>query len=210
MKTNIQKKAVLIALSVLTILAFALTSCKKEQVTNSTKGSQLHNNLSLADVQNVISSQKVSQVDYVYLLGEEPLEGPDKTVAPNGDTIIIAGSGTLSIHAKSATGNGWFQHVTSTGTLLASGTWEALELISFKSFGTPGAPFPPEFEGGLALIRIHLSPDAGGAGFDAILKVYCVIAGVAPPGFDEGIRLVIQDVINFNKQAGGQTLFIRQ
>ena len=147
----------------------------------------------------------------MYLLGEEPIEGPDKSVASNGDTIIIAGSGTLSIHSKSVTGGGEFQHKNAAGTVLASGTWNALQLNSFKSFGTPGAPFPSNFEAGLAVMQIHLSPDGGGAGVDAILQVYCVLPSPkVPSGFEEGIRLVIQDVINFNDPVHGQTLFIRQ
>jgi len=215
MKTIIHKNSSILVLTSFIILAFTLASCQKERVAsttvaNTTSDLRLHSNLSLADVQNEINNQKVSETDYVYLVGVEPIEGPCKTVAPNGDTIIIEGSGTLSIHAKSVTGNGEFQHKNAAGTVLASGTWEALELISFKSFGTPGAPFPPEFEGGKAVIRIHLSPAAGGAGIEAILQVYCVIAGVAPPGFEEGIRLVVPDVINFNDQVHGQTLFIRQ
>ncbi len=204
MKTINPKKAIVIAISFLTILAFTLTSCQKEQ--QLTQPAQTDQALQ----SNSVISEAVAETNYVYLLGVEPIEGPDKTVAPNGDTIIIEGSGTFSIHTKSVTGSGEFQHKNAAGTVLASGTWDALELNSFKSFGTPGAPFPPEFEGGLAVIRIHLSPDGGGAGFDAILQVYCVIAGVAPPGFEEGVRVVIQDVINFNKQVHGQTLFIRQ
>jgi|SRR5439155_5705519 len=203
MKTNIQKNALVIALSLLTILAFTFTSCQKEQVAQPAQTDQ-------AVQSNSAASQAVAEVNYVYLLGEEPIEGPDKSVASNGDTIIIAGSGTLSIHSKSVTGGGEFQHKNAAGTVLARGTWNALQLNSFKSFGTPGPPFPPEFEGGLAVILIHLSPDGGGIGLDAVLKVYCVIAGVAPPGFDEGVKVVIQDVINFNDPVHGQTLFIRQ
>src|SRR6266487_4842233 len=159
MKTNIQKKSVVIVLSFLTILAFTLTSCHKEQqLTQPAKTDlALHSNLLSGDLSSVIAqSGKNAQTDYVYLLGVEPIEGPDKAVAPNGDTITIAGSGTFSIHAKSVTGNGWFQHTNDAGTLLASGTWNALQLMGFKSSGAPGSPFPAGFEAGLATIRIHL------------------------------------------------------
>jgi len=198
MKTILQKNASVFALSLLIMCVFTLVSCQKELTKSKAAQSSAQQNAS-------------AHVDYVYLVGEEPtIEGPDKTVAPNGDTIIIEGSGTLSIHSKSVTGSGEFEHKNAAGTVLVSGTWEAQELISFKSFGTPGDPFPPEFEGGKAVIRIHLSPSAGGDGFDALLQIYCVIAGVAPPGFGEGIRLVVPDVINFNTPVFGQTLFIRQ
>ncbi len=206
MKTNIQKNAFAVVLSFLTILAFTLTSCQKEQLTQRGQPGQ-------ALQSNPAISQAAAHVDYVYWVGLEPfIEGPDKIVAPNGDTMIIEGSGTLSIHAKSVTGEGSFEHVTSSGALLASGTWKALELLGFKSWGSSADPaFPTNFEAGKALIRIHLSPDAGGSGIDAILQIYCVLPGTKhPPAFEEGVRVVIQDVINFNDPVHGQTLFIRQ
>jgi hypothetical protein len=204
MKTNIQKNALAIALSLLPILAFTLTSCQKERVAQPAQTDQ-------AVQRSSATSQAVAETNYAYLVGEEPIEGPDKTVASNGDTITIHGEGTLSIHSKSVTGHGEFKHTNAAGTLLASGTWSALELNSFKSFGNSADPtLPPNFEAGLAVIRIHLSPDGGGAGVDALLQITCVLPGAkAPLGFEEGVKVVIQDVINFNKQVFGQTLFIR-
>ncbi len=207
MKTNIQKNAIVSAISFLTILA--LVSCQKEQqLTQPAKNDQA-SNLSAS----IAEAGKIAQTDYVYWVGLEPfIEGPDKTVAPNGDTIIIEGSGTFTIHTKSVTGNGEFQHKNAAGTLLASGTWNALELLSFVSWGSSIDPtLPPSFEAGKAHIRIHLSPDGGGNGFDAILQISCVLPGAKyPAGFEEGVRVVVSDVINFNDQVHGQTLFIRQ
>jgi len=132
---------------------------------------------------------------------------PDVASAPNGDTITIAGQGTLSIHPKSGTGGGSFIHKNASGTVLAQGTWTAQQLLSFVSYGTmPGVP--PNFEGGKALVRIHLSPSTGGAGFDGVLRITCLI-GSPPAGANEGIRLNVQGVINFNKEVSGNTLFIR-
>lgn len=202
MKTNIQKKTVVIVLSILTILVFTFTSCQKEQLAPSGK----------RDLSEISPSEKIAQTNYAYLLGEEPIEGPDKTVAPNGDTIIIEGSGTLSIHPKSVTGGGQFEHVNAAGTVLGSGTWQALELLSFVSWGSSTDPTLPEsFEAGKALVRIHLSPDAGGDGHDGILQISCVLPGANfPAGFEEGIRLVVPQVANFNDPVHGQTLFIHQ
>ena len=217
MQTNTLKKMVVILFLAITVIAF--TSCQKEKQVQPPKTDQaLPSNLLSADFSSAIAqarkstlTAKIAQTDYVYLLGVEPLEGPDKSVASNGDTISIAGSGTLSIHEKSVSGSGWFQHTNAAGTLLASGTWNALELISFKSFGTPGPPFPPSFEAGKAEISIHLTPEGGGEGFDAILQVYCVLPGSkVPPAFDEGIRLFVPGVANFNVQVHGQTIFILQ
>ena len=215
MKRIIQKTSIITVLSCLTIFVFIITSCQKghQSAQPAQTNSSLHSNLSPGDLASAVAQTgAVAQTDYVYLLGEEPIiEGPDKTVAPNGDTLTFEGSGTLSIHPKSVTGTGRFEHTDAAGNLLARGTWDALELLSFKSFGTPGPPFDPSLEAGLALIRIHLSPDAGGAGFDAILQIYCVLPSPkVPPGFEEGINLVVQGVINFNKQVSGQTVFIRQ
>lgn len=137
---------------------------------------------------------------YTYLV---PATTPaDVAMATNGDTITIVGSGTFTIHPNSVTGSGTFVHRNSAGDVLASGTWTATQLVSFVSFGT-SAPFPPSFEGGKAVIRVHAS-----VGVDALLTVYCLI-GSPPSGFEEGIRLNVQNIINFNMQDGGNTLFIR-
>jgi hypothetical protein len=156
------------------------------------------------------ASAQSATVTYNYLTGSGllcPGGCPDVASAPNGDTITITGSGTLSIHPESVTGNGTFTHKDASGTVLAEGTWTAQQLLSFVSYGTsPGSP--PTFEGGKALVRIHLTPNAGGAGFDAVLRITCLV-GSPPPSAHEGIRLNVQDVINFNKEVSGATLFIR-
>jgi hypothetical protein len=133
---------------------------------------------------------------------------PDVASAPNGDTISISGSGTLSIHPNSVTGGGTFTHKDASGNVLSTGTWTAQQLLSFVSYGTSQG-VPPTFEGGKALMLIHLSPNTGGSGFDGVLRITCVI-GSPPAGAHEGIRLNVQDVINFNKEVSGETLFIRQ
>jgi hypothetical protein len=202
MKTNIQKKTVVIVLSILTILVFTFTSCQKEQLTSPVKKNSSS---------EISPSGKIAQTNYLYLVGVEGIiEGPDKIVAPNGDTMIIEGEGTLSTHPKSVTGGGEFEHVNVAGTVLGSGTWQALELLAFVSWGTSPI-LPANFEAGKALIRIHLSPGSGGNGYDAILQIYCVLPGANfPPGFEEGVRLVVPHVANFNDPVHGQTLFIRQ
>ena len=157
------------------------------------------------------ASAHSATVTYNYFAGSgvpcSVSECPDVASAPNGDTITIAGSGTLSIHPHSVTGGGTFTHKDASGNVLSTGTWTAQELLSFVSYGT-SPPFPPTFEGGKALMRIHLSPNSGGSGFDGVLRITCLI-GSPPAGAHEGIRLDIQDVINFNKEVSGDTLFIR-
>jgi len=150
-------------------------------------------------------SSASGSVTFRYLVGTDFLcelaltACPDITMADNGDTIEIAGSGTLSTQPKSVGGGGTFTHKDSSGNVLESGTWTAQELISF----VPYAVLSNNIAGGFAVIRVHLS-----TGFDAILRIDCAIG--APPGHTEGVTLNIQDVINFNTKVSGITLYIKQ
>jgi len=97
--------------------------------------------------------------------------------------------------------------------MVGSGTWTAIELLSFKEYGPSTATdFLPEWRAGYANIRVHLA--GGGAEFHGILRVYCILPGVkVPASTPEGILLNIPGVANFNKVAGeegfgGPTLFI--
>ena len=162
-------------------------------------------------VRGATASAKSATVTYDYDAGAgvvcSVMVCPDVASAPNGDTITIAGQGTLSIDPKSVTGGGTYIHKNASGTVLDQGTWTAQQLLSFVSYGTmPGVP--PTFEGGKALVRIHLAPSTGGAGFDGVLRITCLI-GSPPAGAHEGIRLDVQGGSNFNKEVSGNTLFIR-
>ena len=156
-------------------------------------------------------------INYKYLIGTVPLCGfdptacPDISVSSNDDTIEITGEGTFSIHPKSVTGGGAFVHKNSDGDVLGSGTWEAVRLLTFRSYGSGAAQgLPSEFEGGKALMRVHLTPDSDGPGFDAILWVDCTLGDKIPTSAKEGIRLAVRGAPNFNKEVSGFTLFIRE
>jgi hypothetical protein len=160
---------------------------------------------------------KKQSTSYQYLAGSGPLCGlpipkpcPAIAKAPRGDTIEVAGQGTLSVHPKSVTGGGTFIHKGATGNVIAAGTWTATKLLSFKSYGTSGlATLPAGASAGKALIRVRLS--AGPMTFKGTLWVFCELPDVPiPAGFHEGIRLSIAGTVNFNKQVSGNTLFIRQ
>src|SRR6266852_1847127 len=131
---------------------------------------------------------------------------PDVSMASKGDTVTVAGQGTLSISAKSVTGSGTFVHKAPDGAVRAMGTWTAIQLMSFKSFGnSPG--LPSNFDGGKALMLIQLTVD-GHPLHTAVLTVICEV-GNPPDGLHEGFRLAVQDTpFNFNKQVSGITLFI--
>jgi hypothetical protein len=153
---------------------------------------------------------------YQYLLGSGvvcvivgPTGCPDVSSAADGDTLVISGQGMLSIHPKTVTGMGTFVRKDPTGAIVASGIWTAEQLLSFRSYGNE-PDLPSNFEGGLALILVHLSPDKGGPDSDAVLEVNCAI-GKPPAGLSvEFVRLAVRGGPNFNKPVSGNTLYIRQ
>ena len=156
------------------------------------------------------------QRDYQVLLGAGALCGldptfcPTRALAPNGDVVEFTGTGTFNLRSKAVSAAGNFTHRNAAGTVLASGTWVGVELLSFHSFGSAAVQgLPANFEGGKALLRVRLSP-AGGGALDAILRVTCDLGGQIPAGSEEGIRLNVPGIINFIEEAGGNTLFIRQ
>jgi hypothetical protein len=126
---------------------------------------------------------------------------PDIARAANGDTVTITAAGTLSVHPKSVTGTGTYS---STNTKVGSGTWTAVKLLSFKAVATNDA-VTPGATSGKALIRVQLSNGKRG-----VLRITCHLPGTTvPPSFHEGVRLAVTGGPNFNKEAGGITIFIR-
>ena len=143
-----------------------------------------------------------------FLASLNPAFSPDVAMASNGDRIVLTGTGTLSVFPKSVTGGGTFTHKNVAGTVLATGTWTAIELLTFQSYGASAA-LPPTFRAGLAMIRVHLSPSAGGAGLDATLRISCRLPATdVPGGFEEGIRLAVDNAVNFNREVSGNTVFV--
>jgi len=92
------------------------------------------------------------------------------------------------------------------GATLGTGTWAATQLIAFVSYGTLPPP-NDNLEGGKANVRVTLLPSSGGS-LKAVLQIHCLL-GSFPAGVDEGIRLNVPGVNNFNKEIHGQTLFIK-
>jgi len=138
-----------------------------------------------------------------------PLIPPDVAEAANGDRVTLTGTGTLTLHPQSATGGGTFTHTTAGGTVLATGTFTATELLSFESYGS--SPLLPAFlNAGQALIRVALVPDGSTTSIDGILRVECVLPGsIFPSGKEEGINLLLPGIANFNHQVSGATVFVR-
>ena len=168
-----------------------------------------------------VAGAKSETLDYRWLAGEGDtalgalcaLGGPpcpNLATASNGDTIEIAGEGTLSVHPKSVTGSGSFKHIFAAGGFV-SGTWEATQLLSFKSYGpNVNAGLPPEFEAGRATISVQLFVGGNQVG-SGILQVGCLLGGPKEPGgLFEGVKLSLQGGPNFNKVDPTSTLFILQ
>ncbi len=144
--------------------------------------------------------------------GVEETACPDIARASNGDTIAVRAQGDLNTTTGAASGGGTFEHRNSTGTLLASGTLTANRLLAFSFYGCGEVGLPSNFCGGRAALAVHLVAHLAGSTAtveaDGILQVDCLI-GHPPGGANEGIRLNVKDLINFNKSFGGDTLFIK-
>jgi len=138
---------------------------------------------------------------------------PDVAMASNGDTVSVRAQGDLDTSNRAASGGGTFEHRNSAGTLLASGTLAAKRLLAFSFYGCGGDGLPSNFCGGRAALLVHLvghpaSNPSATVEADGILEVDCLI-GSPPGGANEGIRLNVKDLINFNKSVSGDTLFIQ-
>lgn len=170
--------------------------------------------LSISGYPSLVHASHNEGTSYEYLIATgalcslpEPNPCPVVMRGENGETIEITGQGTLTVNPDSVTGGGNFVHKDNAGNVLGIGTWTATELVSFRSWGTQG-DLPPNFEGGRAKIRVHLTPDGGGAGFDGSLRIICTI-GDFPSSSHEGVELTLWRAPNFTEKVSGLTLFIR-
>lgn len=153
------------------------------------------------------------------------MESPNVSQAPNGDRVAVTGEGEFSVHPKSVEAEGEFTHTNSQGTVIASGDWEAIQLLAYQSYGcgilvnVPGGPIdiPDNLCGGMLKLRVHLTVTAPReiAGFqtEGILTVFCIIGPNPPNSHDdpseEGITLVVPGVLNFNKIVSGENVYIQ-
>ncbi|HEX7173543.1 MAG TPA: hypothetical protein VF365_13165, partial [Candidatus Limnocylindria bacterium] len=147
-------------------------------------------------------------------------EAPNIGVAANGETIAItceAGEhvcGTFSVRPKSVEASGEFAHYLADGSLFASGTWTATELISFAFYGCGevlGDPIPPEFCGGA--VKFAATFDTPIGALDGIITVFCIVGPKAPSSHNEppgeGVTVVVPGIINFNHTGGGENVYIQ-
>ncbi|TDO30418.1 hypothetical protein EV643_13832 [Kribbella sp. VKM Ac-2527] len=105
-------------------------------------------------------------------------------------------------------------HKRADASVFAQGTFTARSLTSFQFYGcsdqiVPGATLC----GGLAKLEVTLTPAGTSLQLPATLWIDCLIGDKIPSGGDparhEGIRLNVNDLINFNKTVpSGFTVFI--
>jgi hypothetical protein len=150
---------------------------------------------------------------HTYLL---VMDVPNIGVAANGDQIAITGEGEFSVHPDAVEAEGEFTHTDSAGNVIASGTWEATELIEYQSYGCGelfGDPFPPNFCGGALKMRVMLMPAGTSLHLAGILTVICVIGPNPPNSINgprtEGVTLDVPGIVNFNHSAGGENIYIQ-
>ncbi len=132
-------------------------------------------------------------------------------VAENGDTVNVRGNGTFDVVNKTVSGGGTFTHKRADGTTVATGTWTATGLLAFQSYG-PGTPqgTPPSFFGGRAALTIVGKPAGTNLMLPGILEIECAL-GTPPGGAEEGVRLLVQGIIHFNKSVheSGENVFVK-
>jgi hypothetical protein len=120
----------------------------------------------------------------------------DTAIAPDGSTITMKGTGTLTAGPGNTASGGGTYSLSSGG----SGTWTVTGVQGFVSYG-PGTALPGAF-GGLAKLDVTLSNGASG-----VLTIVC-LQGSPPAGKGEGITVVLGKDGQFTKEDGGNTVFI--
>ncbi len=146
------------------------------------------------------------------------IEVPNVSEAPNGDQVAVTGSGEFSVHPKSVTASGRFTHSDSDGNVLATGTWSATALRSFEFYGCgvltftdPDTVLPPNFCGGALKLAVILTRDGTTLALPGTLTIFCIIGPQTPATHEdpsgEGITLVVDGVINFNKIVSGMNVY---
>lgn len=144
------------------------------------------------------------------------LEVPNISEAPNGDRVAVTGEGEFSVHPKTVRAVGSFTHTDRDGNVIASGTWEATQLLAFQSYGCGvvlGNPLPPDFCGGMLKLGVVLRPEGTDLQLEGILTVFCIIGENPPNNHDdptgEGITLVVPGALNFNTIVSGMNVYIQ-
>jgi hypothetical protein len=152
-------------------------------------------------------------------------DAPNIGVAANGDRVEITCTarehvcGSFQVHPKALpdSPSGEFVHRRADGSVVASGTWTATELVSFHFYGCRFIPAlgvdlgDDDLCGGAVKLRVQLTTPAGT--LPGTLTVFCIVGPKAPASHNtppgEGVTLNVPGVINFNHTGGGENIYIR-
>ncbi len=89
------------------------------------------------------------------------------------------------------------------GSFFASGTWTAIQLITFQPYGCGvvfSDPIPPDLCGGAVKFRATFSTPIGE--LPGVITVFCVVGDKVPASiggpFNEGVTVDGPGIVNFN------------
>ncbi len=166
-----------------------------------------------------VGALAVPQGTFTYHVGDafltsfDPSFGPVVTMARNEDRISVTGTGSFSLFPRWATGGGTIVHTDAAGNVVAQGTWEAVNVLSFRNYGdaTPQG-LPETFFGGKLGLIVKLMPEGAPPGtvFWGIMWIDCTLGSNIPTRAVEGIELNVPGVINFAHEVSGATLFVQE
>jgi hypothetical protein len=133
---------------------------------------------------------------YIWVVGATT--PADTAIAPDGSTISMSGTGTLTAGpGKTASGGGTYS--LSTG---GSGAWTVTGVQGFVSYGEAIPQGIPGAFGGQTKLKVSLSNGDSG-----VLTITCLL-GVPPAGKMEGITVILGKGGQFTKPDGGNNIFI--
>jgi hypothetical protein len=170
--------------------------------------------LSLVPTFALAAPASVDHTTYLFQVGSPvlitlPDAGPDVSMAPNGSTVAMLGSGSFNSGPdKSVSGGGTYVIKNASGGTLSQGTWTATHMLGFVNYGSGSAQdLPPFLYGGQATMTVNLSGLGSG-----VLNIVCTL-GTPPPGHnftagEEGIDLMLGNGLTFNREVMGDTVFI--
>lgn len=137
------------------------------------------------------------------------LEGPNTAMASNGETITLTGSGRFGVHPKRLfAGGGTFTHVVPGGGTF-TGSWTGTEIKSFVPFGCGFMGFP-NLCGGQLVLAVVFTPTGTSLSIPGMVWITCLIGDTPGNGAQEGIRVSVPGIVNTNKEAGGENVFIKE
>ena len=183
------RRPVLVALAVLSLLAFGATPALAD-ANNESATFQLH-----IEVPNV---SEAPNGDRVAITGSGVFSVHSKSVTASGTFTHTDSNGNVI-----AAGT-W------TATQLLSFEFYGCGVLTFTD---PDTTLPPNFCGGALKLAVDLTPSGTTVTLQGVLTIFCIVGPQAPPTHGdpsgEGIALVVPGHANFNQIVSGMNIYIR-